>query len=242
METKFQTSFIPKTTISTSPSASKPSVGLFLFIATLVFIATLIIAGGTYAYRSYLKGQVVKTKSDLDKNVKAFEPQTIEKYVRLESRIDTARILLSKHIAASNLFDYLSEATLKSVRFNDFKYELGPDGVVSLNMNGRAKNYNSVAYQSEVFGEKKELREPIFSNLDLDQGGNVIFNFSTRIEPGFIYYGSSLGKRLNSFDQADVSVEQDIQNNPEQILPAVEELNVSNIQNTSTSTAGAKKI
>lgn len=188
METKFQTSFIPKTTLEPSDSHTKRPMGLVTFIATIIFFISVVIAAGTFGWGKYLENQKAQMKSDLEKNIKAFEPQTISEYVRLNNRIDFAKVILAKHVAVSYVFDFLADQTLQSVAFSDFKYDLSVDGTAVLSLNGTAKSYNAVAYQSEVFGKERALKDPLFSNLDLDTAGNVVFNFTTKIDPGFIAY------------------------------------------------------
>lgn len=206
METRFQTSFIPKAPISSSGEhQAKSTIGLFSFLATLIFIISLALAGGAFGYRAYLQNDQDQKKSDLEKNVNAFELPTIQEYVRLDARMSTARALLNKHISASNILNYLSTVTLKTIRFNDYKYDLNSDGTIKISMTGQAKSYNSVAYQSQVFGETKALKGPIFSNLDLDNKGNVVFNFTTGIDPSFISYTNTLDQRINNASPADNS-------------------------------------
>ncbi|MDB5204689.1 MAG: protein of unknown function with transrane region [Candidatus Taylorbacteria bacterium] len=189
METKFQTSFIPKTSLDpiATNTVHKP-LGFFSFISSIIFFITVLVAGGAFGWDKYLETSKAKIQSDLERNVKSFEPQTLDEYVRLNNRIDSAKTLLASHVAVSYIFDFLQESTIQSVKFNDFKYEVGPDGTASLTMNGQAKSYNAVAYQAEVFGKERALKTPLFSNLDLDTFGNVIFNFTTKIDPGFINY------------------------------------------------------
>ncbi len=188
METKFQTSFIPKTTLEPAQGGAKKPLGLFAFLATVIFFISAIVAAGAFGWDKYLEGRKSQMKSDLEKNIKAFEPQTIDQYVRLDNRINSAKELLGKHVAVSYVFDFLQDNTLQSVGFTDFKYSVAADGVATLSMNGSAKSYNAVAYQSTVFGRERALKNPIFSNLDLDNLGNVVFNFSTKVDPGFIAY------------------------------------------------------
>ncbi|MFA6050884.1 MAG: hypothetical protein WC761_06890 [Candidatus Paceibacterota bacterium] len=188
METKFQTSFIPKTNLEPVSGGQKKPLGLLTFIATIIFFISVLVAGGMFGWHKYLSTQKVKMQQDLERNIKAFEPQTLQEYVRLNTRLNAAQQLLAKHVAVSYIFDFLSENTLQSVSFSDFKYSIEADGSASLNLNGSAKSYNAVAYQSEVLGRERALQDPIFSNLDLDNGGNVTFNFTTTVNPGFISY------------------------------------------------------
>jgi len=202
METKFQTSFIPKVPIGQSTfTPVKRPMNFFVFISTIIFILSLVLAGASYGYIKVLERSQEKIKTDLDANIKAFDPVMIEKYVRLDTRIETAKNLLLKHISASNLFSFLSENTLKTVRFNDFKYSLGSNGVPSLAINGIAKNYNSVAYQAQVFGGKKELKNFLISGLNADvERDTVSFNVSTDVEPSFTYYSNSFRKQQNTLE------------------------------------------
>jgi nitrate reductase NapE component len=188
METKFQTSFIPKTNLEPVRGAVKRPMGLFAFLATIIFFISAVIAAGAFGWDKYLEGKKTQMQADLEKNIKAFEPQTIEQYVRLDNRINASKELLAKHVAVSYVFDFLQDKTLQSVGFTDFKYNVGADGTALLSLNGVAKSYNAVAYQSTVFGNERALKGPIFSNLDLDNSGNVVFNFTTNVDPGFITY------------------------------------------------------
>jgi len=207
METKFQTSFIPKTNLEPSVGGVKKPIGLLTFIATIIFFITVLVAGGAFGYETYLENQTAKMKKDLDDNIKNFEPQALSEYVRLNTRLNAAEQLLAKHVAVSYVLDFLSENTLQSVSFNDFKYSVAADGTASLSVNGVAKSYNAVAYQSEVFAKEHSLVDPIFSNLDLDNNGNVLFNFSTNIIPGFITYTRKAPQSTDSTSQDIVPID-----------------------------------
>jgi nitrate reductase NapE component len=188
METKFQTSFIPKTTLEPVQSRAKKPIGLFAFIATVIFFISAVVAGGAFGWHKFLERQKVLKKDNLEANINKFEPNEIQRYVRLDNRINAAKDLLAKHVAVSYIFDFLQDQTLKSVGFSDFKYSVASDGSATLSLNGIAKSYNAVAYQATVFGRERALIGPIFSNLDVDNVGDVVFNFSTNVNSGFIAY------------------------------------------------------
>lgn len=194
METKFQTSFIPKAGIDADVRPARPRrspAGLLLSLCILIFIFTLVIFAGCIGYKAFIDKQIADIKVNIDKNIKAFEEDTIRSYARLDLRMDTASELLQNHTAASAFLDFLQRETLKSVRFNDFKYEYSFDPAgANVSMSGIASGYNAVAYQSVVFGQNRRLIDPIFSNLDLNDKGNVVFTFSTKIKPDFVYYKS----------------------------------------------------
>jgi hypothetical protein len=222
METKFQTSFIPKSNLEqgVNSNSGHGPMSFFTFIASIIFFISVLVAGGVFGYNKYLENLVVSSKDSLDKNIKSFEPQTIEEYVRLNSRIDSAKKLLDKHIAMSYILDFLEEKTIQSVGFSDLKYDVDSNGEGSLTMNGQAKSYNAIAYQAELFGRERSLKSPLFSNLDVDAFGNVVFNFTTKIDPVFIAYVRKADKikiddtnGINSLPEAGVNNAQD-QNKP----------------------------
>lgn len=209
METKFQTSFIPKANMAPNvPVHTRRPTSFFLAFAFVIFLINVVLAAGAYTYsKYYLVEQEDNISTNLDKNVKAFEPDTIKKYAKLDTRIDTARYLIENHIAVSYFLDFLSLETLKSVSFTDMKYELSADGKsANISMNGLASGYNAVAFQSSVFGKNSNLKDMIFSNLDLDKLGNVVFNLSMKVEPGFIYYKKNINDFLKK-DQTSMDIE-----------------------------------
>jgi len=214
VETKFQTSFIPKTTIA--PVAEfKPrrQTSLLLVISFFIFLVSVLLGGLAFGYHKLVEKNKADTQANLESNIKAFQPDTIRSYARLDSRIDTAKLLLERHIALSYFLDFLSRETLKSVRFLDMKYALSPDGkTANIDMNGQTggNNYNAVAFQSTVFGKNSSLQNIIFSNLDLDKGGNVVFNLGLKLDPSFVYYKKRASEFMNEGQAPTISLEEQV--------------------------------
>jgi len=82
----------------------------------------------------------------------------------------------------------LESITLKSISFDNFSYKTDETGRVSIVMDGKASSFGSVALQSDVFSDNKFIEEPIFSNLNLDNKGNVVFNFVAFVNPQLVLY------------------------------------------------------
>jgi hypothetical protein len=114
----------------------------------------------------------------------------------LDKKIESAKTLFEKHIALSYFLDFLGKETLKSIRFLDFSYVLNQGGQsADISLNAQANGYNALAYQSTVFGKQSSLKKIIFSNLDLDKAGNVVFKLNLMLDPAFVYYK----KNVNDF-------------------------------------------
>jgi hypothetical protein len=84
---------------------------------------------------------------------------------------------------------------MKTVRYTKFGYILGEDpqhSRITIKMNGTAIGYRSVALQSDLFTENKNLIDPVFSNLTLDDKGNVNFDLEFSVDPSFVDYKTML--------------------------------------------------
>jgi hypothetical protein len=99
----------------------------------------------------------------------------------------SAREILDNHKAPSALFDLLEDTTLTSIQFKNLSYGM-KEGRMSISMGGVASSFGSVALQSDIFGENKFIQESIFSNLNLDDKGNVVFDFSAFVDTRLLSY------------------------------------------------------
>jgi hypothetical protein len=190
MEPKFQSSFIPKGPIAASPLGAqyaKPKATLFGFIATLVFVLTLILSVGVFAYDRYLLSSIGTMGDQLTSARATMQPDTINELVTADKRLQGTRLLLAQHTALSPFFDFLESATLKNVRYTEFLYTADSGGY-EVSMQGQARSYQDVASQSDAFNRSGVFRDPVFSNLDLDAKGNVTFAFHATIDPSLVSY------------------------------------------------------
>ncbi len=190
METKFQTSFIPKQPITQSQHLSS-GVSVVTIISFFIFFLSLASAGGVYVYTNILSNTIAAQDEGLKKSEAASPATTLDTYIRLSNRLKAVKTILHQHVQSSVLFDLLKNNTLPDVRFNDFNLSYGSDGKVTLGMTGQAKGYEFVALQSKAFSDpslKNIFQSPIFSNLDLDPAGNATFTFTSGIDPSQIVY------------------------------------------------------
>ncbi len=70
-------------------------------------------------------------------------------------------------------------------------------------MNGTARSFNAVALQSDAFGKSSIFKDPIFSNLNLDQEGDVVFDFSAVIDPVRVSYAALVLNALSNETPVD---------------------------------------
>ncbi len=203
METKFQTSFIPKKPLMAQETARVHApTSIFMVIGVFGAAAFMFVA------KDFLLKAQEKAKTDLADNEKRFDLPLIEELKKANTKIDVATQLLRNHAAVSEAFRILSALTAEKVRFTSFEL-LAPDsnpipnmpssGNYKIRMKGVADSFNTIAFQSDVFsrsqkyGTNKIIKNPVLSDLVVTEGGAVAFFFSTELVPPDLSYAKTLG-------------------------------------------------
>ena len=198
VETKFQTSFIPKKLMaSEKPAGSRMS--LFLLISLIIFLISLGFAAFVFLEKQYLTSKILGDQKVIETNKGSFDTATIDSVVELNSRIEVAKNLLASHTAVSPIFNFLNQATLKNVRFKDFTFsgsalDSAGQRVIGIKMSGTAKDFETVASQADELGKpdwRNIIRDTKVSNLSLNNDGSVSFVISASVVPSFLLYGNN---------------------------------------------------
>jgi hypothetical protein len=195
MEPNFQTSFIPKKPMVAERAVSRRSVGIFAVISIFILFTVLLVSLALFFYKGVLTKNIADMLNQLNVAKNRFEPSKITELQVLDKRLQASTEILGKHIAVTPIFQALADITMKTVRFTNFSYDLGTDkdAKVTIKMNGLAVGYRSVALQSDLFAQNKNFINPVFSNLTLDDKGNVIFDLEFSVDPSFVNYKQMLG-------------------------------------------------
>lgn len=217
MDPKFQSSFIPKGPAATAPiSASrgrKTSNMTFLgFIGLVVFIISLAAAAGVFGYTYYLKYRIDSLTSDLETARQALQYDAIEEIIRLDGRIVSARTLIGNHVIISPVFEFLETSTVKNVRFTDLLYSSGEGGLV-LTLVGEARGYGALALQADIFGQSEYLKDVSFSDISLNEQGDVAFKVTASIDPRTVSYSEEIRRLFPSASESPAA-----QTTPEPVL------------------------
>lgn len=213
MEPKFQTSFIPKKQISIGSDALLPPIrgtGILSFLATIIFVVTLVAMGGMYGYKIILNKQVVQADSDLASSRASFEPDTINNLIDVSSRIMSAQQLLKNHVVLSELFNVLQSLTVKKVKFSNFSFKK-QNNLSVVSMDGEAQSYNALAAQADVFSKSEFIKNPVFSDFALSETGMVTVKFTATIDPSLISYKRLVDSVASPTPESTESTEEDNQ-------------------------------
>ncbi len=180
-------------------TATRP-VGFLVAISVLILFTVLLSTAGLYFYKGVLAKKITNQQDQLNKNKNRLEPSKIAELQTLDKRLKASSEILSNHIAISPIFQALSDITMKTVRYTKFSYDTATeknakDPKVNIKMSGVAVGYRSVALQSDLFAKNKNLINPIFSNLTLDNSGNVLFDLEFSVDPSFVNYKQIVGTK-----------------------------------------------
>jgi hypothetical protein len=209
MDKEFQTSFIPKKPLVEERASTRRPVGLLNFIVTIIFIGSIVAAGGAYAYELSLKKSVADMDAQLGLAREHFDDAAITEMQNLDKRLRASDQILSSHIMISPIFMALQSLTLKTVSYTRFDYKINTDAgktKVEITMSGKATSYEAIALQSDSLAQNKYIKDPVFSNLNLDEKGRVTFDLSFIVDPTFINYKDTLNREGEVMDRATLPV------------------------------------
>jgi len=199
----FKTSFIPTKPIqpvTRGGDLGRTSGGNFLTVITIViFVATLLASAGVFGYRWTLDRKVNNQIAELEKVKESLNSPLINEADRLNSRIESVKSLLAKHVAPDQIFSLLEQTTLQTVKFDNLSYQQEADGVIKINAAGQALGFQSIVLQSDQYGDTGYLRNILFSGLQPNsQGGGVNFNLQGTVDNQLVLYRTKLTKENNA--------------------------------------------
>lgn len=213
METKFQTSFIPKKPLITDPT--KPvvthsgGISIMMIVSIILFIASLGGAVFSVVWIGVLNQAQDSYKKQLSESEKRFNISLIEDLKKFSTKIEISKELFQKHLSVSEIFPIINELTIETVKFDSFEFsepDKGSDSI-KITMHGVAKNYNSIAFQSDVFGssdkfgKNKIIKNPVVADLSEEDNGEINFSFSGLLSSKDILYEKTVDASVNTNNQ-----------------------------------------
>ena len=136
-------------------------------------------------------------EASLTRAKESFDPGLLSVFENLDRRLNAAEDLLEEHTTLTPLFVLLDELTLKSIRYNYFSY-VNNGQAAAVKMSGEALDFPSIALQALEYNKNGRLINPIFSNLGVEQGGNVTFDVSFNVDTALVSYISKPAVTLPS--------------------------------------------
>lgn len=218
MDNSFHTSFIPKKpVVSNGRSVQNRSLNIFSILATLVLLFVILSAVGLFFYKEYLNKQLLSKSDSLRITRESLEEKTLIDLQTFDRRLESSKNLISKHTVISPFFDILSSVTHPDVQFNSFSGVMSSDGKgLAVSMGGLAKDYRTVAIQSDILNsdKAKAFTDVSFQDLKLSDGkntkGHVNFKVSFFVDPSFLSFENYILKNNDiNVETKDLTKEDD---------------------------------
>jgi hypothetical protein len=204
MENSFQTSFIPKKPISNfNQVRERHPMGILSFLAILIVAGVMFSIGGLFLYKNLLTKQKVELSKSLEASRESFEQKTIDEIEYFSKKIDVSRNILANHYILSPFFDTLEKVTIPTIQFTKFNYQVKEKDFL-IQMSGIARDYTSIALQSNEFNENtnRYFKNVVFSNLVLLEEpktkGYVSFDVSFLVDQSLLSFKNNIGKNDQS--------------------------------------------
>ncbi|MES2225679.1 MAG: hypothetical protein V4480_02620 [Patescibacteria group bacterium] len=186
------TSFVPKQPVQPSAGRAFRGGNNLFFLASLGVLGIVaLMCAGVFIYQRYLAGTLAAKEQQLTAAQSHVDQNTIEDFVRLRDRLSSGKDLLTNHVMLSQFFDTLETLTLANVRFNDMKLIVAGDHTAQIEVDGTAKNFNTLAAQSNAFATEKRIKRAIFSGITLTEAKLVKFKLTADIDPRLVIAGAA---------------------------------------------------
>jgi hypothetical protein len=197
MEPIVSTSFIPKRPVSTEPirsSSSGSSVGVLSFLTFIVVAGTALSFAGVYFYKQSLESQKANLQAQITQAQQGLGTSFVTDMKRLSQRIEGVKTLIGGHVVVTPIFQALQSTTLQSVQYQDFTYEFTTDTTtntktINVTIKGVAKNYATLALQSDAYAKSTLIHNPVFSGLTVeDKTSRVGFKLTFTVNASDLSY------------------------------------------------------
>lgn len=202
MQPNFQSSFIPKGPAAPSTGIPPSSLGrasahpkdFLTLVGNFIFFLSVAFAVGVFGYKFYLIHSIEKSSSSIEEAKQRLEPEVVAQIVGLNDRILATKTLIDNHSLITPIFSTLQLSTPKStVSFNSMSYTSTDQGN-TINLAGVARDYSSLAVLSDTINQNTSIKNPVFSDLTLNDKGNVTFKFTAQVDSKMLSYRQKLDK------------------------------------------------
>ena len=180
------TSFVPKQPLDTPRRKMQPGDNIMLLGALLILGVSVVTAGAVFGYQHWLKS-VIEVKTEALAQARAeIDERQVEELIRLQERFISGRELLDDHITASRFLTLLESVTLQNVRFDTMELLVADDRSATVSLSGAARNFNTLAAQSNEIAAQRDFKRAIFSEITLNTTGSVNFKLTAALDPSLI--------------------------------------------------------
>lgn len=190
MDNRLQATFMPRQVPGANDAYVRPKgpPNFLMGIALILLLLTGAAWGGLHFFKGHTVKQNDAMKAQIQEAIENFDPELTRELTVLKARLDAGKTLINGHVSFSRFLNLLAANTVQTIQFNSLMYTQDEAGQITLDMKGRSRSYNAIAFQSDVFSRVPEIVTPVFSGLVLDDKGVISFNVKAGIDPKAVSY------------------------------------------------------
>lgn len=178
-------SFIPRRSFSfEQPSKKSSPVGLLGIIGGGVIIITLLFSGGAFFLRIFQERQIEALRDRLGALIDELDPATVRAMEIFDKKLALTANLLDEHTYASQIFTFLSQTTLKDVRFSSFAFSAKERTII---LAVEAKGYSALIKQINFFRAQPSIEIIDAGSVSLGQAGTVRTTITIKVASSLLH-------------------------------------------------------
>lgn len=216
-------SFIPKQNGGgRSRKKSVRKVYVLAYISFVLFLGTLLAAGGTWFYTNSIKSDLVAQQQKLNEERERFSPADIERLKELENRLNEAASMLDSHVSVRTLLEAIERITLEPVQVISVAAAREND-VLAIDIEAKTlEGFNDVLFQRAITQSSPLFSGAVFTDVSLDDGSeegagasasaatsdeeeNVTFTIEVALAPTEVAYEASLTQNDSSSTEVETN-------------------------------------
>lgn len=153
-------------------------IGLLSIIGGGIIGLALLFSAGAFALRAFQERQIEVLRDRLNALVDELDPTTVHAMDTFDKKLALAGSLLDEHAYTSKIFTFLSQTTLKDVRFSSFAFSAKERTVT---LTAEAKGYSALIKQMNQFRENPSVETVEAGSVSLGPAGAVITTITLKV-------------------------------------------------------------
>jgi hypothetical protein len=166
-------SFIPKQgPAKHSRYVASQQLHIVTIISYVLFIATLVSAGGLFFYTKYLNTKLNKEVEVLNNDIAGFSDSDMNDVREFNVRLGQATNRLNKSVSLKAVFDALEAATAQSVQIGEFDLSRNGDDDYDIKARLITDSFDSSLFQRGLFEGSKVAKTVSVTDVTIGTGTN----------------------------------------------------------------------
>lgn len=148
---------------------------LLLFTIIVFGVTIVTYLGMEFGYKPYLNSQMTRLDGQITSLSQQIDVNQQKNLIDFYSQLVNAQKLLTSHVSASKLFDFLEKDTYQKIYYTSLNFSLDEK---SIKLGGIANDYDALSKQLELFRQAPEIDNVFLDDSRLSDQGGISFSIT----------------------------------------------------------------